>query len=341
MGSGAAVPAGRLTNAALEGLVETDDDWISQRTGIRERRVADGAREGESASDLAAAAGARALEMAGVAPGDVDLVILATSTADDAFGGAVGVAHRLGADSACGFDITAACSGFVVASVTAAQFVRSGGARNVLVIGGDVMSRLVDWRDRNTCILFGDGFGAVLMQADGGAAGGAAGAGAGGGGDNFLGHSMHSDGGGYKNLKCEVEPLGGQKPFLADADASAPSRVRNVSMAGQEVFKFAVRKVPAVLEEAVAASGLEVGDVDCFVLHQANQRILDSVAQRLGVSEDKVVSNIASYGNTSAGSIPIALDEAVRAGRIKAGDTVALAGFGAGLTWAAAVLRWG
>ena len=138
-----------------------------------------------------------------------------------------------------------------------------------------------------------------------------------------------------------MEPLGGQKPFLADADASAPSRVRNVSMAGQEVFKFAVRKVPAVLEEAVAASGLEVGDVDCFVLHQANQRILDSVAQRLGVSEDKVVSNIASYGNTSAGSIPIALDEAVRAGRIKAGDTVALAGFGAGLTWAAAVLRWG
>jgi len=340
VGSGAAVPRGRLSNGALEGLVDTDDEWISQRTGIRERRVADGALEGESASNLAAAAGARALDMAGVAPGEVDLVILATSTADDAFGGAVGVAHRLGAKNACGFDVTAACSGFVVGSVTAAQFIRAGSARNVLVIGGDVMSRLVDWRDRNTCILFGDGFGAMLMQAED-ADGGAGGGGSGARGGNFLGHSMHSDGEGYKNLKCEVEPLAGQKPFLADEAASAPSVVRNVSMSGQEVFKFAVRKVPAVLEEAVAASGLEVSDVDCFVLHQANQRILDSVAQRLGVSEEKVLSNIANYGNTSAGSIPIALDEAVRSGRIKTGDTVAMAGFGAGLTWAAAVFRWG
>jgi 3-oxoacyl-[acyl-carrier-protein] synthase-3 len=217
----------------------------------------------------------------------------------------------------------------VLALVTAAQYVRTGAARNVLVIGGDALSRITDWRDRGTCILFGDGCGAVLVSAapDGAPC-------------SLLGMDMHSDGSGQKALNA-VYSGGGGKPARDGDGGSAHATYSNIAMAGQDVFKFAVRSVPAVLEAALNKAGLTPAEVDWLVLHQANQRILDAAAQRLGMPAERVVSNLSEYGNTSAASIPLALDEAVRGGRVKDGDVLALAGFGAGLTWAGAVVRWG
>ncbi|WIA18437.1 hypothetical protein OEZ86_002018 [Tetradesmus obliquus] len=276
----------------------------------------------------AAEACKKALEMANVAAADVNMVIMATSTPDDAFGSACQVQAAIGAKQAVAFDLTAACSGFVLALVTAAQFVRTGTAKHVLVIGADAMSRVVDWRDRGTCILFGDGCGAVLVSAapEGEAC-------------SLLGLDMHSDGNGQKSLHAMYSGCGG-KPFQ-DAGASSDASYGNVHMAGQDVFKFAVRSVPAVIDAALKQAQLTKDDVDWLVMHQANQRILDAAAQRLGLPAERVVSNLAEYGNTSAASIPLALDEAVRAGKVKPGDVLAMAGFGAGLTWAGAIVRWG
>eukprot|EP00775_Hariotina_reticulata_P007776 gene7776-7974_t len=265
--------------------------------------------------------------MANVAPEDVNMVLMATSTPDDAFGSACQVQAAIGAKHAVAFDLTAACSGFVLALVTAAQYIRTGMAKNVLVIGADALSRIVDWRDRGTCILFGDGCGAVLVTAapDGTSC-------------SLLGVDMHSDGNGQKSLHAMYSGCGG-KPFQ-DGDASNDATYGNIHMAGQEVFKFAVRSVPAVIEAALEQAKLGKEDVDWLVMHQANQRILDSAAQRLGLPPERVVSNLAEYGNTSAASIPLALDEAVRSGKVKSGDVLAMAGFGAGLTWAGAIVRW-
>ena len=285
--------------------------------------------------------------MAGVSAADVDMVLLSTSSPDDLFGSACAVASEIGATRAVAFDLTAACSGFVLGLITGSQFIRTGAARNVLVIGADALSRYVDWRDRGTCILFGDGCGAVLLTARGeGEASSASSSPASTsssspGNDGLLGSSMASDGAGQKHLNALFACDGGKALSRDDAFASGRGAYANIAMNGQEVFKFAVRAVPAVLTEALRQAELEASDIDWLILHQANQRILDAAATRLGVPHDRVVSNLAEYGNTSAASIPLALDEAVRSGKIQAGDTLALAGFGAGLSWAGAIVRWG
>lgn len=325
-GVGSSVPSTVLSNADLERWVETSDEWIASRTGIRRRHIL-GADE--SVADHAARACRSALDMAGVAPEDVGMVLLATSTPDDAFGSACQIQAAIGAKNAVAFDLTAACSGFVVALVTAAQFVRTGTYKHILVVGADAMSRIVDWRDRGTCILFGDGCGAVLVST---APKGEPCA--------LLGMDMHSDGHGQKSLNA-LYSGGGGKPMQEGAAGSAHASYGNVAMAGSDVFKFAVRSVPAVLEAALKKAGMESSEVDWLVMHQANQRILDAAAQRLNIAPDRVVSNLAEYGNTSAASIPLVLDEAVRGGKIRDGDVLAIAGFGAGLTWAGAIVRWG
>jgi 3-oxoacyl-[acyl-carrier-protein] synthase-3 len=256
---------------------------------------------------------------------DLDLIILATSSPDDIFGSACTIQAAIGAKKALAFDLTAACSGFVVGLVNGAQFIRAGGYKNVLVIGGDVLSRYVDWRDRATCILFGDGAGAAVLTATDA--------------DNcsLKGFDMHSDG--SQNHHLIAQYIGDNGKPLSEG-ASNTASFCNISMSGQDVFKFAVRTVPMTVNKSLEAAGMTAEDIDKLVLHQANQRIIDSAATRFGLTEDKVVSNIAEYGNTSAGSVPIVLCEAVESGAIKEGDVLAFAGFGAGLTWASAIWKY-
>jgi 3-oxoacyl-[acyl-carrier-protein] synthase-3 len=326
IGSGAATPAVSLTNHDLSQIVDTSDEWIATRTGIRERCLA---VPGQTLCELATQAGEKAIAMAGISPEDIDLIILATSTADDLFGTASQIQGKIGATKAVAFDLTAACSGFVFALVTGAQFIRNGVYRNVLLIGGDILSRWVDWSDRRTCILFGDGAGAVVMQAtesDSEVS------------DRLLGFEIRSDGtqNHYLNLSYKSEA----KELIAGVSINQ-GNFQPITMNGQEVYRFAVKRVPEVIEKALFRANLTVDQIDWLILHQANQRILDAVAQRLKIPPEKVISNLANYGNTSAASIAIALDEAVRCGKIKAGDTIATAGFGAGLTWGAAIFQWG
>lgn len=324
-GCGSSVPELVLTNEDLQKYVDTNDEWITTRTGIKKRHILN---EGESLSTHASISATKALEMAGISPEEVDLIILATSSPDDLFGSATTVQASIGATKAAAFDLTAACSGFVMALATGAQFIRSGTYKTVVVIGADALSRYVDWRDRNTCVLFGDGSGAVVLRANEDECAPC----------GLLGIDMNSDGNGLKNLNC---PFAGQGNKPEGSSASTNGAYSNISMNGQEVFKFAVRAVPTVIGGALENAGLQKEDIDWLVLHQANMRILSSAAERLGVPSDRVVSNLAEYGNTSAASIPLALDEAVRRGDIKKGDVLGLAGFGAGLSWAAAVVRWG
>ncbi|HEY9627935.1 MAG TPA: beta-ketoacyl-ACP synthase 3 [Coleofasciculaceae cyanobacterium] len=321
-GSGSAAPVHVLDNAGLSQLVETSDEWIADRTGIRQRHLA---QPQESLRLIAAEAAQKALEMAQLAPMDVDLIILATSTPDDLFGTASQVQAELGAMKAVAFDLTAACSGFVFGLVTAAQFIRTGVYQNVLLIGGDILSRWTDWSDRRTCVLFGDGAGAVVMQANTES-------------DRLLGFELRSDGTQNNCLTLAYQP---QPKTLLEPVTIGQGSFQFIQMNGQEVYRFAVRKVPEVIEKALFRANLSVEQVDWLVLHQANQRILDAVADRLGIPSEKVISNMARYGNTSAASIPIALDEAVRSGKVKPGDVIATSGFGAGLTWGAAIFRWG
>jgi 3-oxoacyl-[acyl-carrier-protein] synthase-3 len=320
-GSGSAAPAAFLTNDSLSRFVETSDEWISSRTGIRQRHLA---APDESLHLLAAEAARQALEMAGLLPQDLDLIILSTSTADDLFGSASRIQAVLGADKAVSFDLTAACSGFVFGMVTAAQFIQTGTYRNVLLIGADLLSRWVDWTDRRTCVLFGDGAGAIVMQAAEH--------------NHFLGFEMRSDGSQNDCLTLSFQP---QTRELVDGVSVGQGTFRPLQMNGQEVYRFAVKKVPEVIEKALFRANLSVEQVDWLLLHQANQRILDAVAQRLGIPAHKVISNMGKYGNTSAASIPLALDQVVREGRIKPGELIAASGFGAGLTWGAAIFRWG
>ena len=397
LGVGASVPSTVLTNDDLARLVDTNDEWITTRTGIKRRHVL---APGETMTQHAAAAALKALEMAGIAPQDVDMVILCTSTPDDAFGGAGQVQAAIGATSAVAFDLTGACSGFVLGVVTAAQYLRTGLAKRAVVVGADALSRITDWTDRGTCILFGDGCGAVVLaasdavpeayaaseagrraadkaaeaaaKAEVAAAAGAAAAGSaaaaapvpagvrgrGPPGCAILGVDMKSDGRGHKSLNCVYRPpaAGGEggsdgssnttaaaasKPTAPPEQAGSPAQYSNIAMAGQEVFKFAVRSVPAVIDSALDAAGVAKEEIDWLVMHQANARILDAAAQRLGLPAERVVTNLSEYGNTSAASIPLALDEAVRGGKVKGGDLMAMAGFGAGLTWAGAIVRWG
>ncbi len=321
IGCGSAVPTTSLDNAGMSRIVDTTDEWISTRTGIRERQIAG---ESETLVSLAGQAAKQALAMAEVEARGVDLIILATSTPDDLFGSASKVQSLLGAQKAVAFDLTAACSGFVFSMATAAQFIRTGAYQTVLVIGGDVLSRWVDWGDRRTCVLFGDGAGAVVMRANQG--------------DRLLGFDLRSDG---TQNGCLTLAYGGESRGLLDTITVTQGTFSPIAMNGQEVYRFAVRQVPEVIEKALFRANLTAEDVDWLLLHQANQRILDAVAQRLKIPPEKVISNMAQHGNTSAASIPLALDEYVRAGKVKPGDTIAAAGFGAGLTWGATIFQWG
>jgi 3-oxoacyl-[acyl-carrier-protein] synthase-3 len=321
MGCGAAAPVTVASNDALSQFVDTSDEWIASRTGIRQRHLA---QENDSIVSLATAAAQQALAMAKVDAVDIDLIVLATSSPDDLFGSACLIQANLGAVNAVAFDLGAACSGFVFGMVTAAQFLETGVYRNVLVIGADLLSRWLNWEDRNTCVLFGDGAGAVLMQASPQ--------------QNLLGFEMRSDGSQNHCLHLRYQPV--LKDLSTDVTAQQ-GQFGHLAMNGKEVYRFAVNKVPEAIDKVLFAAGLTVADLDWLILHQANQRIMEAVATRIGLPAEKIISNVADYGNTSAASIPIALNAAVRAGQIKAGDTIATSGFGAGLSWGAAIFRWG
>jgi 3-oxoacyl-[acyl-carrier-protein] synthase-3 len=322
VGCGSGLPAVSISNDLLSERVDTSDAWIRSRTGIGARRVAG---EGETVTSMAAAAARRAIDHAGWDPDQLDLILLATSTPDDLFGTAPRVQAELGATNAVAFDLTAACSGFLFALITAAQFLRNGAMRRALVIGADQLSRWTDWDDRRTCVLFGDAAGAVTLEACPAPE------------DDLLAFRMYSDGrrNGCLTLAqtAEHRPLVG--PHRQQVGGFAP-----IHMNGQEVYKFAVREVPAVLAELLQSTGLEAGDLDWLLLHQANQRILDAVADRFAVPRERVLTNLAAYGNTSAATIPLMLDEAVRDGRIRSGQLIASSGFGAGLSWGGVLLRW-
>jgi len=313
VGTGAYLPDRIVTNEDLQSSIDTTDGWIVARTGIRQRHIA---AEGEHASDLAFMAAQRALENAGVAAAELDLIIVATTTPDMTFPGTACILQaKLGAKGCAAFDVQTVCSGFVYALTTADMFIRSGQARTVLVVGSEVFSRLLDWTDRTTCVLFGDGAGAVVVRAADS--------------PGILASRLHADGSLVDILSVPGSVCGGRivgSPF--------------VKMDGGSVFKVAVRVLAEVAEEVLQAAGLNPADVDWLIPHQANVRILEATAKRLGLSMDRVVSTVARHGNTSAASIPLALDEVVRDGRISAGQNVLLEGVGGGFTWGAVLLRW-
>ena len=320
-GSGSAVPKTSLHNQELTQLVETSDEWISTRTGIRQRRLA---LPTESLTELAAAASREAIASAGITPADIDLILLATSTPDDLFGTACKVQAAIEATQAVAFDLTAACSGFIFGLVTAAQYIKTGAYQNVLLIGGDILSRWVDWQDRRTCILFGDGAGAVVLQANES--------------DRLLGFALKSDG--TQNHYLNLAYQGNSQEIIPNVNVTQGT-YQPIAMNGKEVYRFAAQKVPEIIDKALFQAQITVDQIDWLLLHQANQRILDAVAERLNIPNHKVISNVANYGNTSAASIPLALDEAVRQGKIKPNDIIAASGFGAGLSWGAAIFQWG
>ncbi|MBF2057449.1 MAG: ketoacyl-ACP synthase III [Cyanobacterium sp. T60_A2020_053] len=321
IGSGSAVAPQVISNEDLSKIVDTSDDWIQSRTGIKERRIA----HNLSLSELAAQAGALALADGGITPDEVDLIILATSTPDDLFGSAAQVQGLLGATRAVAFDLTAACSGFVFALVTASQYIRTGVYKNVLVIGADCLSRWVDWSDRTTCVLFGDGAGAVVCRGSDER-------------DNLLGFEMCSNGLLNNNLNLAYS---GEHKVIGEDKAINQGGFNCITMNGREVYRFAVNRVPEVIEKALFRANLTTDDIDWLILHQANQRIIQGVADRLSIPSQKIISNLHRYGNTSAASIPLALDEARQEGKIKKGDILAMSGFGAGLSWGAGIVRWG
>jgi 3-oxoacyl-[acyl-carrier-protein] synthase III len=320
IGTGSYLPEKVLTNADLEKFLDTSDEWIVSRTGIRERRVA---ADGEFTSDLAVKAARRAMEMANTAAEEIDLIIVGTITGDFPWPAtACLVQHQLGAVNASAYDVSAACSGFVYALDNAANAIAAGRAKKVLVIGAEILTRVVDWQDRNSCVLFGDGAGAVVLEAQDSEFG-------------ILSSHLHSDGSYWELL---YQPgFGSRHPASANG---LQDRLSFLHMQGNEVFKVAVRSLSEVALEALKANDLEVGDIDLFIPHQANRRILEAAAKRIGLKEEQVFINVDRYGNTSGASIPIALDEAHRAGRLKEGDLVMFDAFGGGFTWGAVLLRW-
>jgi 3-oxoacyl-[acyl-carrier-protein] synthase-3 len=319
-GTGAAVPEKVLTNADLEKLVDTTDEWITTRTGIKERRIAS---EGEFTSTFATTAAEKALAMAGVSAEELDLIVVATVTPDFPFPStACLVQKNLNAKNAAAFDISAACSGFLFAISIVNNFIKSGNVTKALVIGAETLSRVTDWQDRNSCVLFGDGAGAVILEATTEKAG-------------ILSTHIHSDGTYWELLHQPA--CGSRNP----ADQRViDEKLTFIKMQGNEVFKLAVRAMEEAANEALAANELSVSDIDLFISHQANRRIIDAIGKRLKLKSEQVYVNLERYGNTSAASIPIALDEANRAGKLKDGALVLLDSFGGGLTWASALVRW-
>ena len=313
LGTGSYLPARILTNADLEKLVETNDQWIVERTGIRERHIA---AEGEFTSDLAAQAARAALEVAGLAPDDIDLLLVATTTPDLVFPStACIVQSKLGmTNGRPAFDLQAVCSGFVYALSVADQFIKTGAARHVLVIGAETLSRITDWNDRGNCILWGDGAGAVVLGASAE--------------PGIIATHIHADGRHKELLRTTSGPSTGMKE---------PALMR---MEGNAVFKMAVNTLDRIVDETLEASGLQKSDIDWLVPHQANIRIISATAKKLGMSMDNVVTTVAGHGNTSAASVPLAFDVAVRDGRIQRGQTVLMEAFGGGFTWGSALLKY-
>ena len=305
IGTGYYVPANIVTNKDLEKIVDTTDEWIRTRTGIEERRIA----KDEETSDMAFKAAERAIENAGIKPEEIGLIVVATVTPDTPFPSVANmIQDRLGATNAGAYDVYAACAGFIYGLVTGQQFIESKAYKYVLVVGVDKLSKITDWSDRNTCVLLGDGAGAVVLGEVSE-------------GKGILSFELGSDGSGGKHLYQNEENY--------------------LEMNGREVFKFAVRQMPESCVNVVEKAGLKTEDVDVLVPHQANIRIMEASRKRLGISEEKMIKTIHKYGNNSSASVPIALSEAVETGKIKDNDVIVLVGFGGGLSWGAAALRWG
>ncbi|MFW5660697.1 MAG: beta-ketoacyl-ACP synthase III [Oceanicaulis sp.] len=315
-GIGAFLPEKILTNAAMEAIVETSDAWIRERTGIEKRHIAG---DGETTSDLGAEAARRALQAAGIEADRVDLIVVATATPDLTFPAtATIVQEKLGVTQGAAFDVHAVCSGFLYAMATADNFIRCGQATCALVIGAETFSRILDWTDRTTCVLFGDGAGAAVLTAEEGEPSERKGL--------FMTH-LRSDGR-YKDL------------LYVDGGPSATKTVGHLRMQGNQVFRHAVSKIAGSMSELADMAGVDIADIDWFVPHQANQRILLGVSKKLGIPEEKVISTVARHGNTSAASIPLAFDQAISDGRIKRGDLVLMEALGGGFTWGAALARY-
>ncbi|MBY3624672.1 ketoacyl-ACP synthase III [Acinetobacter sp. CUI P1] len=320
IGTGKYVPEKILTNSDLEKIVETNDEWIVSRTGIRERHIA---APHEATSDLSYEAALKALDSAGMKAEDLDLIIIATVTPDSAFPSTACILQdKLGAKGAAAFDLSAACSGFVYSLATAVGFIQNGMYNNALIIGADTLSRITDYTDRNTCVLFGDGAGAVIIGEVPE-------------GRGFQSFDLGAEGSGGNLLKLEA---GGSR--LPASQQTVEDKKHFIYMNGREVFKFAVRVMGSATERVLTKAGLGKEDIDLFVPHQANIRIIQSAMQRLDLPPEKCVINVDKYANTSAASIPLALVEAAEEGRMKEGDTVLMVGFGGGLTWGASVLIW-
>lgn len=318
-GTGSYVPPRVLTNLDLEKMVDTSDDWIRTRTGIRERRIAD---PEVATSDLGEAAARAALESAGVGPADIDLVIVATVTPDTAFPSTASILQqRLDIPRPTAFDLNVGCTGFVYGLAVAREMIATGAYQRALIIGSETLSRITDWNDRSTCVLFGDGSGAAVVSpvTEGG----------------ILAYSLGNDGTNAEALKLRA---GGSR--MPTTPETVAGRLHYLTMNGPEVFKFAVRALTDSCEEAVARAGLSMSDMDVVIPHQANMRIIEAAVRRLNIPSERFICNLDRYGNTSAASIPIALDETVREGRIKRGDHVLLSSFGAGLSWGSMVIRW-
>ncbi len=316
VGTGGYLPDRVVTNAELEKTVDTSDAWIRERTGIEQRHIA---AEGEFTLDLAEQAARRAIEAAGIQNSDIDLIIVATTTADQVFPStACLLQSRLGVHGCPAFDIQAVCTGFVYALSVADQFIRAGSVRTALVLGAETFSRIIDWTDRNTCVLFGDGAGAVVLKRDNS--------------PGILSTHLHADGD-YASL-LQV-PKG-----ISNNLTAVQSGTAYVEMAGSEVFRMAVKTLGAIVDETLAANHMNKSDIDWLVPHQANHRIIAATARKLGMPMEKVVQTVAQHGNTSAASIPLALDVAVRDGRINRGHTVLMEGFGGGFTWGSALVNW-
>ncbi len=315
IGCGAYLPEKCLSNHELSEMVETSHDWIVERTGIHRRHIA---AEGEKTSDLALAAAQQALENAGVEARDLDLIVLATATPDETFPAtATTVQARLGVAGIPAFDVQAVCTGFIYALAVADNFIKAGQSKLALVIGAETFSRILDWQDRGTCVLFGDGAGAVVLRAENPTANGA----------GILSTHLHADGRHHDMLYVDGGPSSTRSTGL-------------LRMRGPEVFRHAVKNLASVVKEALAANNLEASDIDWLVPHQANRRIIDHTAKKLGLPAEKVVLTVADHGNTSAASVPLALHTAVGDGRIKSGDMVLLEAMGGGFTWGAALARW-
>ncbi len=320
IGTGKYVPEKILTNADLEKMVETNDEWIVSRTGIRERHIA---APDQATSDLAYEAAIKAIETAGLTAADLDLIVVATITPDMSFPSTACILQdKLGAKKAAAFDLSAACSGFVYALGAATSMLQMGMYKNALVIGADTLSRITDYTDRNTCVLFGDGAGAVVIGEVGE-------------GRGFKAFDLGAEGAGGELLKL---PAGGSRtPASAN---TLEAKQHFIQMSGREVFKFAVKVMNTATVDVLNKAGMSKDEIDLFIPHQANVRIINSAMERLNLTEDRVMINVQKYANTSAASIPLALVEAVEEGRIKEGDKVVMVGFGGGLTWGASVIVW-